>query len=434
MALAALLAMSAFFSGSETAVFSLGRLHRARLERRPRHGPTERALLSLLADPKSTLAAILVGNLMVNVAASMVVGTLVHRVVGAHPLLSFLLGTIIATIALLIVGEILPKTIAVDRAEHIALIVARPLLAIRRLLSPIGGFFNAMSDGIFRVFGLPAESHDEAVTEVEIKGLVTLGHDAGVLGKDEREMIDSVMEFAEETVDRIMTPRVALQAFPVGTPREEIVRAVARGIHSRTLIYKGSIDRIVGVLHTKDVLLNPNRDPYSLMRRPLFVHERRPLTGLLHEFRRGKQHMAVVVDEYGGTSGCVTLNDLMEEIFGGLPGAPQAFDPKLRKIDERTYEVDGLYRIGDLNDELELNLPEDDSTTISGLICNRLSEFPKPQTRLRVGELTFVVERMAARRVARARLILPEPSGDTAPPTQEPAPEGQRHAQGGDAK
>lgn len=410
MVLAGLLTLSFFFSGSETALFSLNRIQLTRIEREERPTASERAILTLMSNGRSTLTTILLGNLMVNVATSLVVGTIVQRSLGHHVVLSFLVGTLLATVALLIIGEITPKTLAIEHSERYARVVAPPLLLLRTLLTPIRALFDFASERLFRLLGMPAMSDTEAVSEQELKGLVTIGHIAGIIQDEQREMIDSVFDFTESTVDQIMTPRVGLTAYPINIDSGELRQHLTRGEHSRVLIYRDNIDHVVGVLHTKDALLNPEKDFRSLMRRPLFVPEKKRLDNLLNDFRRRKQHLAVVVDEYGGTAGCVTLNDLIEEIFGGVVEVSAPGDLTLQKIDDHTYEVDGLYRIGDLNYDLDLDLPEDEGTTVSGFISNRLGDFPKPRTRLRVGNVQFTVLKMAARRVAIARMNILQPA------------------------
>jgi CBS domain containing-hemolysin-like protein len=402
-----LLFCSGFFSGSETALFSLSKVQTAQLERKDKLSRADRAVLRLLSDRKDTLITILIGNMMINVAIALVIGAITARFFAESFLLSFLVGSVLATLAVLIVGEIFPKSLAIEHAESFARLIAIPLSSIRKVFTPLRFTFKFITEIIFRLLNLPAEDDSEAVTEQEIKGLVTMGQVEGLIQDDEREMIDSVFDFNDEIVEKIMTPRVALQAYSLDVDRQELEQGLLEGGHSRVLIYGDSLDDIRGVVHLKDVLLNPDKGLDELMRQPLIVPEKKKLSDLLNDFRKSHQHLAVVVDEYGGTEGCISLSDVLEQIFGDLLEVGDTGTLKLQKISRHVYEMNGLYRIDDLNDELNLKLPEDEATTVSGLINSILGDFPKPNTKVEINGLEFTVLKMGARRIARARLKLP---------------------------
>jgi CBS domain containing-hemolysin-like protein len=386
-----LLFCSGFFSGSETALFSLSKVQTAQLERKDKLSRADRAVLRLLSDRKDTLITILIGNMMINVAIALVIGAITARFFAESFLLSFLVGSVLATLAVLIVGEIFPKSLAIEHAESFARLIAIPLSSIRKVFTPLRFTFKFITEIIFRLLNLPAEDDSEAVTEQEIKGLVTMGQVEGLIQDDEK----------------IMTPRVALQAYSLDVDRQELEQGLLEGGHSRVLIYGDSLDDIRGVVHLKDVLLNPDKGLDELMRQPLIVPEKKKLSDLLNDFRKSHQHLAVVVDEYGGTEGCISLSDVLEQIFGDLLEVGDTGTLKLQKISRHVYEMNGLYRIDDLNDELNLKLPEDEATTVSGLINSILGDFPKPNTKVEINGLEFTVLKMGARRIARARLKLP---------------------------
>jgi CBS domain containing-hemolysin-like protein len=413
----ALLILSFSAAGSETALFSIPRSTLKRFESSPGATATQKAIVWLMADPKQTLTTLLLLNLMANIGTSLLVGAIMVHLFADHPVLSFLFGTVAATLALLIFGEIFPKSLAIERAELMASFYARPVVIARRVLLPVRAVVLGAAELLFRLLRLPPETSAE-ISEQEIRSLIAQGLRQGVVEDEEREMISGVFDLESMTVDKIMTPRVSLQAYPDDMPRGDLERQVTAGDHSRVLIFHESIDRISGVLHAKDLLLNPDRPLNDLVREPMFVPPKKLASSLLRDFQRRRQHIAVVLDEYGGTAGCITLNDVLEEIVGDILEADEIDPITIRRIDDRRIEIDGLEEVDEVNDTLGIQLPTNQGHTVSGLILNVRGDMPRLGESVVVeGGYTLRVKRMAPRHVQTALLILPD--------TQAPGPAGE---------
>jgi putative hemolysin len=415
-----LLLLSAFFSSSETALFSLSRHQLKRMERNEKSTAGQRAVVSLMKDSKSALATILIGNNMVNIGTSLTVGALAGYISGGNHVVAFLVGTVAATFLLLVAGEITPKAIALEKNESWAPTAAAPLMLIRRLFAPIRWLLVDVVGSIaFKVLRLPPEGEQDRVTEEEVKALLAHYENHGVIEQDGREMIAGVFGLTDLAVEDLMTPRVEMQAYPDSIGREELVAdTIKEGSASRVFIYHENIDKVVGVLHVKDLLLSPERSPLELMREPMFVPEKKKAARLLNDFRRRRQHIAVVADEWGGTAGCVTMNDVLEQIVGDMPdpGEEAARADAIKKVGHDAYEVDGGEEIDDVNERLGVELPSEEAATVSGLIINTLGDFPEVGSEVEVAGVRLRVTRMAPRRVARALLIRPDDRRDTPAP------------------
>jgi len=417
---AALLISSALLNMAEISLFSLPRAFLKRIEQAPYPPTSERAIARLMKHSKETLATILIGNMMVSIAVSILIGQMLEQMSGDNSVLSFVLGTAVGTILLLVLGEILPKTIALERAEVVARMLAPVVVSLSGLLAPIRWVLLGISNAVFRLFNMPPEGEQE-VTEQEIKWLVAKGFVQGEIEPDEREMIEGVLELSDMTVEDIMTARANLVAFPENITRMELEAKLKTTARSRVFLFRESIDNIVGVLHLKDLMMDREKTPRELMRDPIFVPPKKPAVNLLNDFRRRRQQIAVVIDEYGGTIGCITMNDVLEEIISGVLDVDDMPSRAVRKIDDRTFEIEGLEEIDRVNEQLSLSLHAEDVNTMSGLIMNVLGDFPRAGDEVMVDGVKLRVLRMAARHIAKVLLTLPatsEPAVQPADSTQ----------------
>jgi putative hemolysin len=329
-----LLSLSAFFSASETALFSLSRLRLQRLSQAdPKRGGW---VLKLLERPTRAIVTIQIGNELVNVTASVVMTSLVLYLWGAQ---YAWLSVLFMLPLLLIFGELTPKRVALAYAERVAPILAYPLSLFSLLITPVRGIIKRVVDFCLRVLGVPAALGPSGISEDDFKMILDVGREEGVVEPTEHKMIERALAFAEVRVRQVMTPRSDMFFLDVNLSFGEAVEGTKTAAFSRIPIYHETVDRIVGILHAKDLLVakaegSPPPTLGSLLHPPFFVPETTRIDTLLKEFQRRRRHMAIVVNEYGGTAGVVTLEDLLEELVGEIT---DEFDQPLSSpAEERT--------------------------------------------------------------------------------------------------
>ena len=336
------------------------------------------------------------------------------------PTATIIVPLVIAAAIIAIFAVAIPHAWANYAGARIVARTARLLLALRLILRPVVVVMRAVDLPVRRLTGAPepangngagaAEALEDAV-KAEILQVASAGRAEGAVDADEMEMIESVIEFGGQQASEIMTPRTDIIALPAGASPAEIRRTVIEHGHTRLPIHDGDIDNIIGVLHAKDLLAVDDLDKVELrkiMRKPLFVPETKPLDDLLAEFKAKKVHMAVVLDEYGGTAGMVTVEDLVEEIVGDMDDEydhPES--PLMKRVDERTVEVDGRLHIDDLNDATHLTLPEEeDYDTVAGFVFSELGFIPPVGETLTAAGATFTVLAADARKITRLKVEL----------------------------
>ena len=312
LALAFLLALSAFFSGSETALMAVSRYRLRYLERRGERRAG--LLLRLTATPERLLSAILLGNNFVNIAASALATTVALRLVGGRG--GVLLATFVMTVLILVFAEIAPKTYAARNPERVALAVALPMRAIVTLLGPFARAFAGVATGI--LYPLVGRARERTRLSLEeIKGILDVGEEERVIAREKRRMLQSIFRLTETTIEDVMIPRTQIHALPIDASPAQVIATIRRSGNTRLPVYRNSLDDVVGILHSKDVFRYWDRidqlDVAAIVRRPLFVPETATLEAVLRLFRHHRQHLALVIDEFGGVEGLVTLEDLLEE-------------------------------------------------------------------------------------------------------------------------
>ncbi len=344
---------------------------------------------------------------------------------------ALLLVTLPVAILTLVIGEIAPKSLAFHHSERFALIAVHPIAWLETVLSPIVAFLTFLSNLILKPFGGTASFTVPVVNEEEIKILVDSGEEQGVLDPDETEMIHSVLEFGDTVVRKVMTPRIDLTAFEVNGSLAELIKLVSASGHSRIPVYEGNLDDIVGIVHAKDLLdlpLDSSRDGVpirSVMRPPYFIPESKKVDELLAEFRRSRQQLAIVRDEYGVTAGLVTIEDLLEEIVGDIQDEYDEEEPMVQVLDTHTSILDGRMSIDDVNERMNLNLPDTEADTIGGFVFSLLGHQAEKGERVEYEDVEFVVEATDGRRITKVRLNRrrePQPPPQETPEITEPAP------------
>ena len=350
LALLLLLAFSAFFSASETALSSVNRI---RMKNKADDGDKKaQRVLGLSDDYDRTLSAILIGNNVVNLTASSISTVIATSLLGQQ---GAAVATAVITVLVLVFGEILPKSFAKDHAERVSMAMGGPLYIVKTLLAPLVWVFVQIK----RLFTGRRSSElnvQPSVTEEELKTIIDTVGEEGVLDRQETDIIQSAIEFDNTTVQDILVPRVDMAAAALDAPPEEIIRLCVEGGYSRIPVYEGTIDNVVGVLYAKDLLARLAAgkpiEPAALKRDVLFVYRSKRISELLAEFRRAKQHMAVVTDEHGGTLGLVTMEDILEELVGEIWDETDKDETPIRQLSENSWQVEGDVNVEDFFDAI----------------------------------------------------------------------------------
>ncbi|MCS7240378.1 MAG: hemolysin family protein [Candidatus Bipolaricaulota bacterium] len=415
-----LLMFSAFFSASETALSSLFEL-RIRHLLKTSKGRRAKALAHLLHDPNDFITALVLCNNLVNVGASALATLLFLRVLPPNTpsYLTGLVTTAVMTVLLLVIGEVTPKNLAKNRPEAIGLRVVIPAWYLTRALRPLVRALRSTSSGLVRPFGVDLLVREgPPITRDQFLSLIEVAEERGAITTQFADMMRRILALDQTTADEVMVPRTDIRAIEVDTPIAEAIDFVVRDGHSRYPVYRERLDQVIGILHAKDLLAhvrggNPPASLASLLRPVIFVPTTKPVSALLREFQQERAHMAVVVDEYGGVAGLVTLEDVLEEIVGEIE---DEYDRRrqrtlIRRLSPTEALVDGDAEIKRVNRTLGLSLPEEEAVTIAGLVLETLGDIPNPGTKLRFGTVEITVEEATEREIQTVRVtILPEPS------------------------
>jgi hypothetical protein len=408
--LIALLVLSALFSSSETALTTVNRI---RIRTLAGQGDKRAmTLLAVLQNPEKMLSVILIGNNVVNLYASSLATTVTLSLFGSK-----LVGvaTGILTLAVLVFGEVAPKTMASRKAEQIALRAAGPVKCLMWLFTPLVFVVNNLARLVMKLFGADRPGKRELMTAEELRTIVQVGHEDGVIENSERKMIDNVFDFGERSARDIMIPRIDMTCIDVEAGYDELMEVVREEKYTRIPVYKESADTIVGILNIKDLLFRAQDKPFriaELMRKPLFTYEQKKTSELMVEMRKNYTNLAIVLDEYGVTAGMVTMEDILEEIVGEIRDEYDRDEEKsIRRIAPNTYLIEGNVKIDDVNEVLQLHLASEDYESIGGYVLEQLEHFPKEGECVTKGGISFTVTRMEQTRIAEVKLSLaPEKS------------------------
>ena len=426
-----LLLCSGFFSSSETSIFSLGRLERYRI-REEKKTFISRCLLELLERPRRLIVTILIGNELVNITISSLSASLVDDAfftwtppASIDPvLLKTAIATAVCFPLLLVFGEIAPKTIALYNPRRAARFAAVPLRLFYSLIAPVRWVLASLSNGIVRLLLGESPPVDAPITEEEFRYLVDRGDEDGFLWEAEREFIHNIFDFGETPVSEVMTPRTDMFCLQGGQSLEEILKVIEEEHYSRIPVFEEDKDDITGILYCKDLLgltgHPEKRRDWNLrafLRKPYFIPQTKKASDLFREFRFNRIHLAIVVDEYGGVAGLVTMEDLLEEIFGEILDDYDPEEPQPRKLDENTMIIPGMMTIEDFNRFAWADLPEEEYDTMGGLVFGLFGKLPSQGAEVSFMHYTFGVEKMEGTRILELRVERhPE---DTAPPESE---------------
>ncbi|MBM7556245.1 hemolysin family protein [Halanaerobacter jeridensis] len=397
-----LLALSGFFSGSETALMSVNKVEIRHLAQ---EGNKEAQIVDrLLGKPDNLLTTILVGNNLVNVGASAIatkVATNIFHNFGVG------ISTGVVTLLLLIFGEITPKSLATRKAKQFSMTVARPIEICYYLFYPLVKGLSFLVQVVNKDGNTPGTK--PFISEDKIRRFLAVGVREGVIETDERQMINSIFEFDDITVKEIMVPRIDMICVDVNDSIEKLRDIVVRMGLSRIPVYNGRIDNIVGIVYAKDLLPllkgdKPEITIQKIMRPAYYVPESKKIDNLFSELKKEKIHMAIVLDEYGGTAGLVTIEDLLEEIVGDIQDEYDEEENLIQQPDSNRIIVDGRVDIDEINDHLDISLPEEDYETISGFVLSMLGYVPDEGEKIEFEDLEITVTKISQRRISKVKI------------------------------
>ena len=399
----------ALLSSCEVAFISLNRI---RLRHLIEKGDINAKIAQKIRDEHDRLfsAVILSGNLFTILATS--VGTAV-----AISLLGKDIGIVVATIVMTILtvtfGELAPKTFAVTHAEKIALTMARPIEIYIKLISPLVTVFNKLSNFIIQLFGGEVKPAPQLLTEEEMKAMIKIGEEEGTIEKEEKEMLHNVFAFGDKKVTEAMVPRTEIVAIPEGGTVAEVLSLVEEEGYSRYPVIKETVDNITGVLYVKDIIRKMAKEEVPLntpikgfVRDAYYFPESKMVTALLDDMQKNKFQIAIVVDEHGGTAGLITLEDIMEEIVGGLQDEFEAIEAEkeVEVLDERTFIVTGSTGIDEINELVGIEIESEEFHTIGGFLFGLFGHLPKTGEQLRYHGLRFLILEMDGRKVEKIKI------------------------------
>ena len=411
--------LNAFFASAEMAIVSV---NRNRIKMLADDGDKKASLLAdLLEEPNKFLSTIQVGITLAGFFSSASAATGISEVIGASlsqlgipyaQSISIIVITIILSYFTLVFGELVPKRIALQKSEQIAMLSVRPIVFVFKFAKPFVKLLSLSTNVLLRVIGMSDTDLEEKVSREEIKSLVDAGEEYGVINQIEKEMINSIFDFDDKLAKEVMTPRTEVYMINIKLPLS--IEELLEENYSRIPVYEGDMDNIIGILYLKDFLHEAYQVGFEnvgikkLLHRPYFVPECKNIDQLFKELQKSKNHLAVLIDEYGGFSGIVTIEDLIEEVMGDINDEYDEDEPFIRKIDNDTYIVNGLISIKELNDKLHLNLDEEteDYDTLGGFLINQIDYIPSETEECMVEyeNLLFKVECVKDKRIETVKI------------------------------
>jgi CBS domain containing-hemolysin-like protein len=398
---------------SETALMSFSRIRlRHMVEEKV---PKAKLVQKLTEDPNRLLGTILIGNCVANIAASALATVLATNIFGDS---GVGIATGIITVLVLIFAEITPKSIAKQKSEAVSLMVARPIELVVIIFKPLVYIFTAISSIFIRIFGGNPDEAKSFITEEELKTMVGVSEEEGVLENVEKEMIFNVIDFADLQVKDAMVQRVDIVSVDEESNYDEVMDVIKSEQFSRIPVYKETIDNIIGILNVKDFAMVENlREDFNIskyMREPLYTFEFKKILELFKEMKKTRNHMAVVLDEYGGTVGLITIEDLVEEIVGDIEDEYDEEDQSIEVIRDNEYVVDGSLRLHEVSDLVGINMDSEEFDSVGGLMIGDLGRMPEEREEVTVNNVKFIAEEIDKNRIKKVRMIINADEGKIA--------------------
>lgn len=361
----------------------------------------------LTEDSGKLLSSILVGNNVVNIAATSISTSLFISILGTQ---GVAVATALMTILVLIFGEITPKTIAANNSEKIAILVSKPIKVIILILTPVVWVFNIITNIIFKIFGIKSKSGQPYITEEELRTMVNVSQEEGVLEIEERQIINNVFQFGDMQAKEAMVQRLDMVCIDADDGYKEIISLFKEEQFSRMPVYEESADDIIGIVNIKDIIFLEedeiaNFDIRNYVREAFFTYEFKKITELLEEMKKDKSQMAIVVDEYGGTAGLITIEDLVEEIVGEIEDEYDEDESDIEVIKEDEYIIDGGKKISEVNELIGTNLESEEFDSIGGFIIGHLKRLPEEHEVIEVDGVKLCIESLDKNRIKKIRVF-----------------------------
>ena len=411
-----LLGLSAFFSSAETALTTVNRIRMRSLA--DEGDKRAKMVLKITDDSGKLLSAILIGNNIVNLSASSLTTTLAYDLTSnvAGPIASYAvaIATGILTVLILIFGEITPKTVATINSDKLSLVYAYPIHFIMTILTPISIVINMLARVIFFILRVDPNAKPDAITEEELRTIVDVSHESGVLEEEEREMIKNVFDLGDAKAKDVMVPRVNVIFADVDSTYKELIELFREHKFTRLPVYEETTDNVIGTINMKDLLLYDNTAEFQIrefLRDAYFTYEHKNISELLVEMREASYNIAIVLDEYGETAGLITLEDILEEIVGEIHDEYDEYeeDELLTRVNDFEYILEGSISLDDLDDRLELELESEEYDSLGGFIIERLDRHPEVGDEIVTESgLRLVVDSLDKNRVEKVHIYIPE--------------------------
>lgn len=409
-----LTAINAFFASAEMAIVSL---NKNRMKMLANEGNKKAAILyKLIEEPTNFLSTIQVGITLAGFFASASAATGISQDFGKFlgnmgvPYgneIAFAGVTIILSYFTLVFGELVPKRIALRKSETIAMLSLKPILLISKIVLPFVKILSMSTYLIVKLLGLDSEGDEQRVTKEEIKSLIEEGEEYGAINESEKDMIEGIFEFNDKKTEKIMIPRTEVYCIDIEDELESYLDELLESKFSRVPVYEESIDNIIGILYIKDFIIEAKKKGFEnvnireILQKPYFVHEGKNIHSLLKSMQSSKMHMAVVIDEYGGFSGIVTVKDLIEEITGELNDCDDDDEDEIKQIDSKTFLVDGITPLDEINEKLQLELECKEVDTLSGFIINLIGKIPSKEDEMDINykNINFKIDKFNEKRI-----------------------------------
>ncbi len=407
-----LLLLSAFFSSAETALTTVNKIRMRTLA--DEGSKRARTVLAITDDSGKMLSAILIGNNIVNLSAASLTTSLAYSFGGSMVAIA----SGILTILILLFGEITPKTMATIHSEKMSLLYAPIISMFMKIMTPAIFIINGLSIGVLFLLRVDPNAKNNVMTETELRTIVDVSHEDGVIESDEREMINNVFDLGDARAKDVMVPRVHVTFADVNSTYDELIDIFREDKFTRLPVFRDTTDNVVGTINMKDLLLYDNTKGFQIqdiLREAYFTYEYKNISELLVEMRKASFNIAIVLDEYGETAGLITLEDILEEIVGEIHDEyDENEEDFIQEIDEREYIVEGSTNLDDLNDRLGLDLNSEEYDSLGGFIIERLDRLPEPGDSIHTEDgIHMVVEKLDKNRIELVHLYLPEAAPDS---------------------
>lgn len=406
--------INAFFASAEMAIVSV---NKNKMKMLANEGNKKAAILcKLIEEPNKFLSTIQVGITLAGFFASASAATGISEELGNFLIsanipygkqISFIGITIVLSYFTLVFGELVPKRIALKKSEQIAMISLKPVIFISKITSPFIKILSLSTSLILKLLGLDSVELEERVTKEEIKSIIEAGQEYGAINESEKEMIEGIFEFDDKRAEKVMTPRTEVYCIDINDPLNSYLDELLEMRYARIPVYEGDIDNIIGILYMKDFIIEAknkgfdNVDIRQILQDPYFVHEGKKVQALFKSLQLLKRHIAIVIDEYGGFSGIITIEDLIEEVMGEINDEDDNNEECIKKIGENVFLVDGVTTLEELNDKLNIDVQSDEIDTLSGFLINLIGKIPSEEDEniIEYNDITFKIDKLGEKRI-----------------------------------